>query len=172
MLSGEPFFVGAALTLVQKLQRRHILAAAIAGGLGAACRSSSRRDDSDVEQIGPLLAPATLAARLSAPDRANLAIFYVGPPVLFAKGRIPGAKMLPPPDSDEARKALQTELSRVPKDRDVVLYCGCCPVKSCPNVRPASTAVRALGRSNAWVLDLPTRFATDWTEKGYPVEHG
>lgn len=79
--------------------------------------------------------------------------------------------MLAPPESDEARQALHDELSRVPKDRDVVLYCGCCPVKSCPNVRPASAAVRALGRSNAWVLDLPTRFATDWTEKGYPVEH-
>ena len=37
-------------------------------------------------------------------------------------------------------------------------------------VRPASAALKELGRPNARVLDLPTRFATDWTDKGYAVE--
>ena len=39
-----------------------------------------------------------------------------------------------------------------------------------PLLATASAALRALGRPNARVLDLPTRFATDWADKGYPVE--
>jgi hypothetical protein len=46
------------------------------------------------------------------------------------------------------------------------------PGSQLPDVRPASAAIRAVGRSNARVLDLPTKFATDWADKGYPVERG
>jgi len=154
------------------LPRRQFLAAAVAGALGASCRSSSSGTSSaeDTASIGPLLAPATLAGRLADVKAGRLAVLYVGPAILFDKGRVPGARSIGALDSEEGRKALQTALAGIAKDTEVVLYCGCCPVKSCPNVRPASAAVRALGRPNAWVLDLPTRFATDWTEKGYPVE--
>ena len=153
------------------LPRRQFLAAAFGGILGASCRaSSSGTSGDDTAAIGPLLSPATLAARIADVKSGKLVVLYVGPPVLFDKGRVPGARLIGALDSDEGRKGLQAALAGISKDTEVVLYCGCCPVKSCPNVRPASAAVRALGRPNAWVLDLPTRFATDWSEKGYPVE--
>ena len=100
----------------------------------------------------------------------KIAVFYVGPEMLFSKGRVPGAKQLPALDSDEGPRALREALARVPPETEIVVYCGCCPVRNCPNVRPASAAIRALKRANAHVLDLPTRFSTDWSDKGFAVE--
>lgn len=152
--------------------RRHFLAGSLGSILAAACRSSGTATSSGGSDtdIGPLLAPASLAARIADVKTGKIAVLYIGPGVLFEKGRVPGARAIAALDSAEGRKALQEALAGISKDTEIVLYCGCCPVKSCPNVRPASAAVRSLGRQNAWVLDLPTRFATDWTEKGYPIE--
>lgn len=129
--------------------------------------SSSRGDDES--SIGPLLAPAALAARVADIESGKVAVYYVGPDELFAKHRVPGAKKLGPVSTDEGRAALVAALASLPPDGEAVVYCGCCPVRSCPNVRPASAVIRASGRKNARVLDLPTRFTTDWTDKGYPV---
>lgn len=140
--------------------RRSVLAGALSLAL-AGCRE---------EPIGPLLAPAALAARVDDIAIGRIAVLYVGPDALFGRGHVPGARKVSAVDSDEGRRALSDALAKIPAETEVVLYCGCCPVKSCPNVRPASAALRALGRSNARVLDLPTRFATDWADKGYAVE--
>jgi hypothetical protein len=48
----------------------------------------------------------------------------------------------------------------------VVLYCGCCPLQRCPNLKPAFLAVREMGFSTLRVLLLPDDFNTDWIEKG------
>lgn len=144
---------------------------ALAGGLSflvAGCRAKG--DAAADSAIGPLLPPADLARRLSEVRAGKVAVFYVGPDALFARGHVPGARKLAALDSDDGPRVLREALASVPADTEIVLYCGCCPVASCPNVRPASAAVRALGRQNARVLDIPTRFATDWTDKGYPVE--
>lgn len=120
--------------------------------------------------VGPLVTPADLAARVEQIKAGKIAVLYVGPEVLFRRGHVPGAQNVGEAGTQEGHEALLAALARVPKDTEVVLYCGCCPVRSCPNVRPASAAIRASGRANARVLDLPTRFATDWADKGYPVE--
>jgi hypothetical protein len=100
----------------------------------------------------------------------KIAVLYVGPDMLFDLGHVPGARNVGAAGSEEGMRALSAELAKVPVDTEIVLYCGCCPVRDCPNVRPASAALRKLGRANAYVLDLPTKFATDWIDKGYPVE--
>lgn len=154
---------------METIARRSFLTslAVLAVGAGA-CRKT---DDSAAEDaIGPLLAPSALAARIDEIRAGKIAVLYVGPDVLFGRGHVPGAKKLGPVESEEGRRALADALAKVPPESEVVVYCGCCPYRSCPNVRPASAAVRALGRTKAYVLDLPTRFATDWVEKGYPVE--
>jgi len=150
------------------VRRRTFLAGALSAAL-VGCRSKGEAAASD-EAIGPLLAPSALAARLDEVKSGKLAVLYVGPDMLFARGHVPGARNVGAIDSDEGRQALSEALAKIPKESAVVLYCGCCPVKSCPNVRPASAALRALGRPNAHVLDLPTRFSTDWADKGFPVE--
>lgn len=120
----------------------------------------------------PLLAPAALAARLDDVRSGKIAVLYVGPAMLFERGHVPGARNIGEADSEEGRTALTSALATTPPDTEIVVYCGCCPVRSCPNVRPATAAVRASGRANARVLDLPTRFVDDWADKGYPVARG
>lgn len=140
-------------------------------GAGPTARGEgeSTSGSGDGPEIGPLLAPAALTARMADIESGKVAVYYVGPDELFAKHRVPGAKKLGPVSTDEGRAALVAALASLPPDGEAVVYCGCCPVRSCPNVRPASAVIRASGRKNARVLDLPTRFTTDWTDKGYPV---
>jgi thiosulfate/3-mercaptopyruvate sulfurtransferase len=52
------------------------------------------------------------------------------------------------------------------------LYCGCCPLQRCPNLKPAFLILRDIGFTNLRVLLLPNDFNTDWIEKGYAVEKG
>ena len=150
-----------------KLPRRSFLGGALSLAV-VACRPKGDGAAAE-EPIGPLLAPGALAARLGDIEAGKIAVLYVGPEGLFGRGHIPGARNVGPPDSAEGRRELSEALAKVPAETEIVLYCGCCPVRSCPNVRPASAALRALGRANARMLDLPTRFATDWADKGYPV---
>jgi thiosulfate/3-mercaptopyruvate sulfurtransferase len=61
----------------------------------------------------------------------------------------------------------------VPADGDVpglVIYCGCCPLAACPNLRPAYKALSDLGFSRLRILNLPENFGTDWASRGYPTE--
>jgi len=138
-------------------------------GLLPALVGCAKRDAAETS-IGPLLAPATLAARIDDVKAGKIVVLYVGPDKLFGRGHIPGARNVGTIESEDGRRAVSDALSKIPPEVEVVLYCGCCPVKNCPNVRPASAMLRALGRANARVLDLPTRFADDWADKGYPVE--
>jgi hypothetical protein len=58
----------------------------------------------------------------------------------------------------------------VPKDADIVLYCGCCPMVKCPNIRPAYRALREMGFQHVRVLNIATNMHEDWFGKGYPSE--
>lgn len=151
---------------MSSLPRRGFLASACALAVLAGCKSSAASSG----PIGPLLSPSSLAARLADVKAGKIAVLYVGPDMLFDLGHVPGARNVGAAGSEEGMRALSAELAKVPVDTEIVLYCGCCPVRDCPNVRPASAALRKLGRANAYVLDLPTKFATDWIDKGYPVE--
>lgn len=152
--------------MTSSMQRRSFLA----GALAVAALGCSKSDGSAEAAIGPLLPPAELARRLDDVKAGKIVVLYVGPDTLFGRGHVPGARFVGAVDSSEGRRALEGALAKVPAETEVVLYCGCCPVRNCPNVRPASAVLRALGRPNARMLDLPTRFATDWADKGYPVE--
>lgn len=158
-------------TRVTHLPRRDLVLGVVSVALVAGCRRGSDTAPAEAS-LGPLVTAEALAARLADVEAGRIAVLYVGPDELFARGRVPGARNLGPVDSDAGRRALSEALSKLPGETEVVLYCGCCPVRSCPNVRPASAALRASGRANARLLDLPTRFTTDWADKGYPVERG
>jgi len=160
--------IGGATT--HALHRRRFLAGVTAALCAGACRSPSGAASD--ETIGPLLAPAALAARLDDVRAGKIVVLYVGPSVPFRRGRVPGARNVGEAGTDEGRRALTEALAQIPQETEIVLYCGCCPYRVCPNVRPASAALRELGRENAKLLDLPTRFADDWEDKGYPVEQG
>jgi hypothetical protein len=60
----------------------------------------------------------------------------------------------------------------LPRSSDVVVYCGCCPLAHCPNIRPAFSALQKMGFTHVRILLIPNDFAHDWVEAGYPVRKG
>lgn len=97
------------------------------------------------------------------------AIFYVGFPVLYRAAHIKGAALAGPCSKPEGLASLRKALDPLPRDREIVFYCGCCPFQKCPNIRPAYKAAADLGFSRIRVLMLETNLHTDWIAKGYPT---
>ena len=99
-------------------------------------------------------------------------IIYAGFRTLFEGGHIPGASFHGTASKEEGLLELKKWIATLPRSANLVIYCGCCPFDRCPNIRPAYQAVEDLGFTHVRVLVLPTSFAADWVEKGYPIEKG
>jgi thiosulfate/3-mercaptopyruvate sulfurtransferase len=63
---------------------------------------------------------------------------------------------------------LKRELKTLPKNKKIVVYCGCCPFDHCPNVRPAIKMLKDMKFTNYQLLNLEHNIKTDWIDKGYP----
>ncbi len=116
-----------------------------------------------------LIEPAVLAARLTDAHATKPAILYVGPKLLY-RTHIPGALFAGPTAQQNGLELFKQAASKLPRDREVVIYCGCCPWKQCPNIRPAFRVLGEMKFEKFKVLTLPTSFLQDWMEKGFPVE--
>lgn len=124
---------------------------------------------SDPWNTKSLLSPKTLKNALSSRQKDSLSIIYVGPPVLYKSGHIAGAISVGMVSDSAGATQLKKELRKIAADKKVILYCGCCPWKNCPNIRPAYTIAQEMGFKNVEVLDLPNNFTLDWAKKGFPV---
>jgi thiosulfate/3-mercaptopyruvate sulfurtransferase len=91
---------------------------------------------------------------------------------VYRGAHIPGAIMAGPGSQAEGVESLKKAVHELPRNGEIVLYCGCCPFVRCPNVRPAYTALREMGFSHVKVIAIETNLHTDWVAKGYPVEKG
>lgn len=111
-----------------------------------------------------LLAPAALAKTIADPNATQPIIFCIGPGAVI-KGSI---DIGPARDSANLAK-LRQRLSELPKDANIVIYCGCCPFVHCPNIRPAFSLLNELKFSQAKLLNIEHNVKTDWIDKGYPV---
>jgi thiosulfate/3-mercaptopyruvate sulfurtransferase len=112
---------------------------------------------------GQLLEPADLAARITS-AKAPLLI-CVGP-----SGLIKGSLETGPARDAANLDKLKAFLAKEDRDREVVIYCGCCPFVHCPNVRPAFSLLLAMHFTHARLLDLSHNIKTDWIDHGYPVK--
>ena len=83
---------------------------------------------------------------------------------------LPGAIHIGGVSNKQNLEKLRATLSSLPKNKPVVIYCGCCPYAKCPNIRPAYNELKNAGFTQIKVLDLPTNLQTNWIAKGYPVE--
>ncbi|HTQ56106.1 MAG TPA: hypothetical protein VMI94_16675 [Bryobacteraceae bacterium] len=117
-----------------------------------------------------LMEPAALVQELhSAKPPVILCTAFT---VLYRSKRIPHAIEAGPGGKPEGIALLKKAVANLPKDSDIVLYCGCCPMTRCPNIRPAYRALRELGFEHIRVLNIPTNMHEDWFSKGYPAETG
>jgi rhodanese-related sulfurtransferase len=99
-------------------------------------------------------------------------VIYVGFRTLFEGGHVPGAAFHGTASKAESLAELKKWLDALPRSTNLIIYCGCCPFDRCPNIRPAYTALHDMGFTHVRVLVLPTSFAADWVEKGYPMQKG
>ena len=119
-----------------------------------------------------LIEPEELAKKISGPREGVPAIFFVGYTVLYRSAHIPGAQNAGPAATKEGIDQLKSLAYPLPLDREIVLYCGCCPFDKCPNILPAYHALESMGFKRLEILNLPQSFAHDWVEKNLPVVRG
>lgn len=117
----------------------------------------------------PVIQPKDLAARLTAKE-AKPTIFYVGPNVLYRSKHIPGALYAGPGGKPEGLTMLKEAVQKMPRDGELVIYCGCCPWNRCPNITPAIELLKSMGFTHVKAMYSPTNFKTDWIDQGFPVE--
>ncbi len=139
--------------------------AATLGILAMACWG---QETSDPWTPGELLQPAALALMVQSAKAPIL--LSVAFPVLYRGRHIAHAINAGPTSKPEGIEALKKEVAGLAKDADVVIYCGCCPMVKCPNIRPAYRVLKELGFTHVRVLSLPTNLHTDWVSKDYPSE--
>ncbi len=110
-----------------------------------------------------LMEPSALATRITE-NKAPL-IVCIGPTAI-----IPNSVFIGMASEEDNLGKLRTFLKGVPKDKEIVIYCGCCPFEHCPNVRPAFRLLNSLGFKNHKLLNLSNNIRTDWINKGYPIK--
>jgi rhodanese-related sulfurtransferase len=99
-------------------------------------------------------------------------MIQVGSHVLYSQAHIPSSEYIGPASTESRLQQLRTRVQSLPRNKFIVLYCGCCPWNHCPNIKPADDALSAMGFTNVKVLFIADNFGVDWVNKGYPVAKG
>jgi len=146
--------------------------AAIAALLAFSAAPSLPADPQDPWTPEQTVGPADFAKELQQEKDPRPTVIYVGVKTLYEGGHIPGAVFFGAGSTAQGLAELKKFTASLPKHSDVVLYCGCCPLDKCPNLRPAFTALKEDGFSRLRVLLLPASFNADWVAKGFPVHQG
>lgn len=109
--------------------------------------------------------PAVLAHRISEGKAENLHIYCIGSSAMI-EGSFEVEEGRDPANIEKMQRAV----SGLPKDAEIILYCGCCPFANCPNIRPAFRALNNMGFTNHKLLNLTQNLKADWLDKNFPVK--
>ena len=118
----------------------------------------------------PLAQPADVAAALNGKNKPM--VLHVGPNVLYRSQHIPGAIYAGMAARPDGLELLKKTVDPLPRGREIIIYCGCCPWDHCPNIRPAMELLHSMGFTHVKAMYLPTDFKVDWIDKGYATEAG
>lgn len=99
-------------------------------------------------------------------------MLQVGSHTLFGQAHIAGSEYVGAASTEAGLKQLRERVQSLPRNKFIVLYCGCCPWSHCPNVKPADDALSAMGFTSVKVLYIADNFGTNWVDKGYPTAKG
>ena len=111
-----------------------------------------------------LLDPAELARVLKNPKLPQPLVFSIG-----MEAVIKGSIEIGPVMRSQSLNLLKEKLTKLTKNAQIVVYCGCCPFASCPNVRPAMALFKSMQFTNYKLLNLPQNIKVDWIDKDYPM---
>jgi len=84
-------------------------------------------------------------------------------------GSIKGAIKVGAAKEKENFNNLKKLLSKEDKKKTIIIYCGCCPFKVCPNIRPAFELLTKMKFANHKLLNMPNNLKIDWINHGYPM---
>lgn len=119
-----------------------------------------------------LISPEDLVKVLQSSKNEKPLMLQVGSHVLYTQAHIPSSEYIGPASTQDGLERLRKRVEPLPRNRFIVIYCGCCPWSHCPNVKPADDALYTLGFSNVKILYVANNFGADWVAKGYPVAKG
>ncbi|MDE3188426.1 MAG: rhodanese-like domain-containing protein [Acidobacteriota bacterium] len=119
-----------------------------------------------------LIQPEALNRLLQAAEAGRPLVLQVGSHVMFAEAHIPGSIYAGPGSQSDGLQLLASKVASTPKNKFIVIYCGCCPWSHCPNIGPAFKRLHDLGFTNVKALYIANNFGADWVSKGYRVDHG
>lgn len=157
------------------MRRRFLMAGVallICAALPADLSSGGSREADDPWTPAQILKPDDLVRVMSGPRDQRPVVIHVGFGNLFRAGHIPGSRHAGPAGTREGIDRLKKALVPLRRDAEVVLYCGCCPMKDCPNIRPAFTLSQEMRFTRVRILDIPRSLEKDWIDKGSPLEKG
>ena len=149
-----------------------ILFAAAAIFVSAPTLRADEKEPSDPWTSAQIVQAGDFVHELGEKNETRPTVIYVGFRTLFAGGHIPGATFHGTASTEQGLAELKKWADALPRTTNLVIYCGCCPLEKCPNIRPAFAALSEMGFKKLRVLALPTSFAADWADKGYPVQKG
>jgi hypothetical protein len=145
-----------------------LVAAAAMIGLTGAHSLAAPPGWSDAEMIQP----KELATVLTSAKAPKPVLLHVGFPVLFRGKHIPNSIYAGPGGKPEGLENLKKAVAGLKKDKEIVIYCGCCPWSHCPNMKPAMDTLKSLGFTKVKALMIETNMSKDWIQLGYPSEAG
>jgi rhodanese-related sulfurtransferase len=119
-----------------------------------------------------LIPAAQLNSELPAVKAGKIVLIQVGFLMMYKMGHIPGSQYAGSAAKPEGLAALKKLVANLPRNQQIIIYCGCCPWNDCPNIRPAFRALKEMGFTNFKVLEIPDRLGDDWTAKGFPIAKG
>ena len=151
------------------MQRRFIIAFLLATFSLTAVLAA---DNQQVIKPADLISPSQLNTQLPAVKSGKIALIHVGFRTMYEMAHIPGSKYTGAASREEGVAGLKKLVANLPRNKPIVIYCGCCPWNNCPNMQPAFHVLKQMGFSNVKALDIPERLGDDWTAKGYPTVSG
>lgn len=140
----------------------YLIFALLFAGIAYSVTSYNFQNRKDPWTEKQLLSPADLAKTINDPNSKKPILLSIG----FGGG-IKGSVEIGA--AKESTENLRKELSKYPKEAEIVIYCGCCPFEPCPNIRPAFNLLNEMKFTNHKLLNLSTNLKTDWIDKGYPM---
>ena len=101
-------------------------------------------------------------------------VWNIGP----EKKTIKGGTDLGPIIRENGSKIVEEAIKRLPKlatgepnlNREILIYCGCCPAHSCPFVIGAVQVLKKRGLTNVKVINFEEELQSDWIDKGMPTQ--
>ena len=118
-----------------------------------------------------LVGVAELARVIADAESRKPIILDIGVASMLRGGlMIKGSTVIGPATDARNLEKLRSVASAYPKDAELVIYCGCCPFKDCPNIRPAFKLLKEMKFTRLKLLDIPKNLAADWITPGFPTE--